>query len=435
MRVQSNISQIQRAIDLISDQIGIVQNIGKSAMFNSDPRVIGYAAFNCQTERLGAESYAGLSGGCGFDWESAFLSAIGECVERYSPAFYDEKTLLESSYNDLVNKEFNAIEPHKFALFHKQQYAEEKFPFVEFNKETIVHWVETYDLINNKKILCPASFIYMPFKKDKNNISEQISTGYGAHSDYNKALLNALFEVIERDSFMISWMNLLDIPKIKIDKELKCFVDDILPSHFELHLFDMTTDIKVPSVFGILKGSHDFGDFIAFSAATRITYKEAIKKTILELCQSVPYFRFLLEENKNRFFNDYSEIRTFQDHSVFYTKRKDKWEIFDRWLNKVPDMSIDFMDGKKFLEEEVIEYIKEQFREKGYNILVKDITTEDVYKSGFKVIRVVCPELIHLNGTYGQYYLGGNRLYKTPKKMGYLEKSFSELNLMPHPFP
>lgn len=40
----------------------------------------------------------------------------------------------------------------------------------------------------------------------------------------------------------------------------------------------MTTDMKVPSVFGILTGEYDFGEFIAFSVATRMTYKEAVKK-------------------------------------------------------------------------------------------------------------------------------------------------------------
>lgn len=87
MKVHRDVSQIQRCLNLISDKIGIIQSIGKAAVFNSDPNMIGYVAFNCQTERLGAESYAGLSGGCGFDWKTTFLSAIGECVERYCPAF------------------------------------------------------------------------------------------------------------------------------------------------------------------------------------------------------------------------------------------------------------------------------------------------------------------------------------------------------------
>lgn len=68
------------------------------------------------------------------------------------------------------------------------------------------------------------------------------------------------------------------MPKIRIDRELKSFVERVLPSHLKFHLFDMTTDMKVPSVFGILTGEYDFGEFIAFSVATRMTYKEAVKK-------------------------------------------------------------------------------------------------------------------------------------------------------------
>lgn len=433
MRVKGELFQINRSLKLISNKIGLFQNVGKASLFNSDPKIIGYTSFNCNTVRLGAENYAGKSGGCGFEWENSFLASIGEGVERYCTVFYDLKKLKRGTFKGF--KKGEATMPHKFALFHPNQYKKKGFPFAPFEEDTGLYWERVYDLIGNKYIYCPAIFVYMPFTSDERYISEQISTGFAAHSDYYKALLSGLYEVIERDSFMIAWTNLLDLPKIKIEGSLKKFVDTILPNHFELHLFDMTTDIKVPSVFGILKGKHDFGEFIAFSAATRFTYSEAVKKTILELCQSVPYFRYLLPENKNKNFNDYGDLKSFEDHSVFYTKKKDHRNIFDKWLNKTPDLRIDFSEKNSLTAKGTIASIKKEFVKKNYQILVKDVTTFDVNKAGFKVVRVICPELIHINGSYNSYYFGGKRLYDVPEKMGYNKKTYDELNFMPHPFP
>lgn len=74
-------------------------------------------------------------------------------------------------------------------------------------------------------------------------------------------------------------------------------------------------------------------------------------------------------DSKDRSFDNYDEIKTFQDHSVFYTERKDKRGIFDKWLRKVPDMSIDFVEEILWQEDESLEYIKRNFRDKEYGIL------------------------------------------------------------------
>ncbi|MDR0603290.1 MAG: YcaO-like family protein [Bacteroidales bacterium] len=435
MKINNEIFQIKRSLDLVSNRIGLLTHIGEVAHFNSDPKMYAYSAYNCETKMLGGEYYAGKSGGCGFTWEQAFLSAIGEGVERYCPTFYDKTNLKVASYNQLLAQGENAIAPDKFSLFHSEQYKKPDFVYKQFTGDLTLYWDKVIDMFSEEEIYCPASFIYMPFSIDINHISEQISTGYAAHSEIYKAFLNGVFEVIERDAFMITWMNLLDIPKISISGKLKKFVDKIVPSHMNLYLFDMTTDIRVPSIMGIMTGKHEYGNFIAFSAATRMTYTDAINKTILELCQSVPYYRYLLYENENKKMDDFNDIKSFEDHSIFYTKHPELYYLFDNWINKKPDKLVDYEDENILSDIDSIEYILNLFRNLNLSIYSKEITTEDVFEANFRVIRVICPELIPLNGTYGKYYLGGKRLYETPVNMGFKRASYETLNNMPHPFP
>ncbi|MBF1404515.1 YcaO-like family protein [Prevotella histicola] len=434
MKIDNSHIQVERALNLVSEAVGILSHIGNVAEFNSDPKIKAVSAYNCETQLLNGEFYAGKSGGCGFDLKKALLSAIGEGVERYCSTFYNLSSMVETSYADLIARGYEAIKPSAFSLFHESQYQRDTFPFKRFTNDTILYWDSVYDVFGQKTVLCPSTFIYMPFSKGKVRISEQISTGFAAHTNYYDAFLNGIYEVIERDAFMISWMGQLGIPKIKIEGKLKEFVESIVPSHMNVHLFDMTTDIKVPSVVGILEGVHDYGQFVAFSAATRMTYTAAINKTVLELCQSIPYYRYLLEDNKKKMDN-LSELKSFEDHSIYYTRYPEKQGIFKKWLERPQTKDIAYDEEPELDAKSKIKAILRIFRKNNIDVYCKDITTEDVAEENFKVVRVICPQLIPLNGAYGGYYLGGKRLYEVPEKMGFKKLKFEDLTTMPHPFP
>jgi ribosomal protein S12 methylthiotransferase accessory factor len=423
-------TQIAKSLGAISNKIGLVNIFRRAHLQNSDPRIVAYSASTANAGAL-TDSFVHLAGGAGVTWKDAFLATIGEAVERYGSSFYDLGRLKKGSARDFDSADI--ILPAKYALFAKEQYATEGFKFVPFNDDTEIYWDTATDLTDGKMKYLPASFIYMPFSADPRLISEQISTGYAVHSDPNRALLSAICEVVERDAFMISWMNMLDLKKFRIDGELKKFVDSIIPEHFELHLLDMTTDLNVPSVLGILKGSHDFGDFIVVCACSRFDFFSAAKKTIVELCQSVPYFRSLLELDKD--YSDFYAVKAFIDHSLFYLHRKEYQPIFDKWLDTKPTLKLTV---EVVPEPDVqLKHIVQSFRQLGYPVLVKDKTTVDLEQAGFYLVRAVCPGLIHLNGTYGAYYLGGERLYNVPVRMGLRDhpNTYDTLNHLPHPFP
>lgn len=422
-------SQIARSLSVISPKIGLVNMLRKAHLQQSDPDMVAYSAVTADAGVM-TDSFQHLAGGAGLTWKDAFLATIGEAVERYASSFYDRDKLRRARANDFAIDEI--IAPERYALFAPEQYARPDFKFAPFTRDLELHWDTTVDLVDGRTKYVPASFLYMPFRIDPHPISEQISTGFAVHSDPYRAMLSAIFEVVERDAFCIAWMNMLDLPKLKIDGELKQFVDAIIPGHFDLHLLDMTTDIGLPSIVGIMRGRHDFGDFVVVCASTRADYMSAAKKTIIELCQAVPYFRNLLEQEKD--FEEFSSVRTFSDHSLFYLRRKDLQPIFDKWFDSRPSLSVTAQPEQE--PQVQLRQVIRTFADHGYTILAKDKTTPDLAEAGFTLVRAVCPGFVHLNGTYGQYYLGGERLYDVPARMGHnVHNSFDTLNHLPHPFP
>jgi len=87
-------------------------------------------------------------------------------------------------------------------------------------------------------------------RRDKHYVTANTSTGLAAHTNYYKAILTALYEVIERDGFAITWMQEIVPQKITIDKDIRSYINDKFPLPYEWHFFDITYDcLGIDGVF------------------------------------------------------------------------------------------------------------------------------------------------------------------------------------------
>lgn len=421
---------------LISYRLGLMRNIVKLPRLNNDPLLSSFGMWSCDTEQLLGEKFEGRSSGCNYNLLNAYMGTIGETVERYCPAFYNLNNMIRSNYRTIP---VHAISPSEYALFHEKQFSffhEKKYKMYPFDEEIELYWDKCVDLTNGLETYTPAACIYLPWTKEDKWITVGTSTGLAAHTNYYKSLLTALYEIIERDSFVITWYQKVVAPKIIINSDIQNFIHSCFPAKYEWHFFDITYDIKVPTAFAICFGEAEYGKFIAVGTATRDTLADALRKVILEAGQAVSYFRYLLGEKKNWMpDNDFNHILNFEDHSIFYIKRPEYQNVMDIWRNIKPSLQIDFNEKKDVNVKDKVVQIVKLLKEKNYNVLVKDITTPDVNQVGFYCLRVIVPQLLQMGGAYPFYFLGGKRLYEVPKMMGYHSHSFDELNKFPHPFP
>lgn len=399
----------------------------------SDPRLVSFGIWPGDSREVGGFRFSGRSSGCGFQWQDALLTTMGEVAERYCPAFYDRSKLVFSSYRGLGQP---AIHPGELALYHEQQYADFDFPLIPFTEDTEVHWTPCWDLTQGKEVLFPGSMVYIPWVEEEEWIAVTSSTGMAGHTDLYRAILTGLYENIERDSFVITWMQQMDAPKIQISPEIRQFLSENFPGNYEFHFLDVNYDLGVPAVFGFCFGEADFGKFVAVGSAARGTYAEALIKVAAEIGQAVSYFRYLLGEMKGWIpSDDFNEIMNFEEHSLFYLKRPDLWHVFDQWRYKEATRQIDFRERRTNEADEEIRKVTQKLAGLGYNVLIKNLTTPDVKQAGFFSVRVIVPQLLEMAGSYQFYFNGGRRLFETPAKLGYPVKCYEQLNPYPHPFP
>ena len=423
---------LKKGAGIISNEVGILSHISKLPRLNDDPKLVSYGVWPCNTKLLGGAKYSGRSSGCGPDWVNSMLGTIGETVERYCASFYNTDEMITSSYARLQQK---AIHPGEFALFHPKQYDNINFPFEPFTEDSETTWVPCKDLTTGEDCLYPGEMIYIPWIKDEEWYSMTSSTGLAAHTNLYKAILTGLYETIERDAFVLTWTQHLAVPKLVITPDIQAYIDRRFPPHYEFHFMDISLDIGVPSVFGICFGQAEYGNFVAVGTATRGTYKEALEKVVMEIGQAVPYFRYLLEKRKGWNPTSFNELMSFEDHSIFYIKKPELWDVYLPWTEKTAEKTIDFKEKDPRTDEEKIRSILSALRDRGCNVLLKNITTPDVRQVGFHSIKVMVPQLLQMAGSYPFYFLGGKRLYEVPTRLGYKANSYDHLNKFPHPFP
>lgn len=430
------VTSLINGMKAISNEVGILSHTVRLPRMGTDPNLINFGIWACNTEPLDGESFEGRSGACNESWEGAILATLGETFERYAPVFYDEKEAVRSAYHDLA---VNAPAPSEYALFHDEQYAyyqEKGWNFSRFTEDIVLDWFKCTDLTTGKESYAPGQFIYMPYRPDGTFITAGNSTGLASHTSYHKAILNALYECVERDSFVITWMNNLVPPKIRLDAELEAYLAETFPPHYEWNFFDVTYDLGVPAVFGMCFGTTEYGPFVAVGSAARGSMGEALRKVIQEIGQTTPYFRWLLGEREDwQPSEDYNDLMSFADHSIFYLKRPELWGVFDRWRQAPETRKVNVYETSQRSPQVQIKDILTVLKQKGYNALLRDITTPDIRQLGFYSIKMVIPQLIQMAGGYPFYFSGGRRLYEVPELMGYGKREFADLNTYPHPFP
>src|ERR1700733_11029189 len=119
---------------------GIVRGLADTPLAPDDPKLFHVAAQTADSEPLFGRSCIGQNGGCGLTREIARAGAIGEAIERYAAAAYDESALISATYRELEDRGIEALPPESIPLYSERQYERPGFPYERFHADTCVRW-------------------------------------------------------------------------------------------------------------------------------------------------------------------------------------------------------------------------------------------------------------------------------------------------------
>jgi ribosomal protein S12 methylthiotransferase accessory factor len=432
---------LRRLTTLVSPYTGVIRVVVDVL---AGPGEIPRVAVTCETahgELLPGGAVSRLGSGSGPDRETALAAALGEAVERYSAAGpAAPERLRVGSAAELGER---AVRPERFALFAAHQYGEQSFPYRPFTKTSQVAWIEGFRLPDRESALLPAQLVFLNRLDgaEEHRVGPSTSNGLACRATLDEAVLAGLFEVVERDAFMIVWANRLSLPRLswERDDELLAFETRYLaPTGLRYAAVDLSAFWDVPTVLGIARGDESAAAALGVGAASATTVQRAVRKALDEAFRVQAWAADLtfLEPDRS-FARDHSDIRDFDDHVRYYADRESAYAA--AFLDAAGEVR-DVADVRRLPGDSApaqIEAIAERLESRGCSAYAVDVTATDIRDAGLAVAKVVAPELCPLDADHRTRFLGGRRLYEAAFELGLTGRVLGpgDLNPDPHPFP
>lgn len=334
--------------------------------------------------------------GYGTYHNEALSSFLGESSERYTFAsFYRllEDHIVSGSYNELVNKygESEVCDVETLNGYFKEDETDNYL-----SADDSIKWVRMNSLIQ------PGRDTYIPlqlvvsdsgtiFKNEKRFVPAAVSTGTAGQETFEKALYNAIIEVLQIDSFNLWWYGGVKGRNISFNEEeflKKYFHDEERIKKFLscFHIvftdisFDKDVDIIVCEVFGLSDNTPKYTVGVQGGVGIEnVMYRGLMECfAVLEYNLHLPWIDPERYKSVDR--DSATNIHNLDDNVVFYSK-------YGKPSNVKHDRDIFDHKDKKY---EVIDSVKELSRYAGF----LDITLPEFYPLNLKVARVIIPELL-----------------------------------------
>jgi ribosomal protein S12 methylthiotransferase accessory factor len=409
----------------------LIEDIVRVTARAGDPRVHLAVARVAAVDRY-AHVSCPSSGGAGFTPEQAVRAMIGECLERYASTLYREADLVAATADELGDA---AVGFDRFEHYAASQLQKPNFPLARFGRDEVVHWVNGRSLLDGGRRYVPACLVYLGYPEAADDyFSHPVSTGTACHRDELAATLAGLYEVIERDAFMITWLRRLQRTRIEpaTTPVLKALLESTLAgTACRYHCFDISTDIAIPTVLCVLEARSTRGPLIAVGAATRCQEHDAVAKAMLEASSVLAQARELLASRPDwRPAPDYVNVIDFNDHVRLFCEPA--MVEHARFLLDAPaGRSVAPCTPPQTSADELAACAA-AVAAAGLEPIACDLTSADVAAAGYRCVKVLVPGAVPLVGPHTLPPLGSHRLDTVPRAVG--AQPLCRFNDIPHPF-
>jgi ribosomal protein S12 methylthiotransferase accessory factor len=371
--------------------------------------------------------------------------ALFETIERRLGAWpHARRTVLRSTYAELGPD--RAIDPVTLGLPDPTPYS----------PDVSTRWVHGWSVTRDRPVAVPEHVVYFRAlgSADAPRFLDDSSNGCGLGNSPQEAALHALFELLERDAFLLAWYARTPLRRVAVPAE-----DDVTPHlvdrldqlDYDLVFFDATTEVGLPVVVSLARqrSPESTLPYAYFSAGAHPDPATALRSAALEAAVGVCCRIALAAENETgaadrlrRMLADSTEVRGIEDHVDLHTlpearSRYDFLDLTDEpqdWRELWPELPHPQPNLTQVLADLVT-----RLAAHGMETIVVDQTdrwTRD--RLGLHAVKVIVPGTLPMTfGHANRRVAGLPRLLTVPAQLGRApgELSLADLPLHPHPFP
>jgi len=379
------------------------------------------------------------------DEKQALVAAIGEALERYSIAYF----LPEAG--KYIDASFEKIRSQALDIFSlagtspEERNAKNSALPLYFNQKIIFRWMPGYSLTQERPLLVPLQLVtsaYRPWRTGEEPLLRIfVSTGAATGATFEDAVYRGICEVIERDAYMITWLNKLSPPKLDLesidDSRFQKVLESFKRNRLELKITILPTDLPVHVLLALIIDRTGAGPAVVATGDASLSFMEALWGAVTEAAS-------LRLEVRNHFEHATQTGEEFGFQDLSQIGRKGRLLL---WARKGMEREIEFLlKGKEIKTEDFpdflssresaktkMDFIAAAFKKEGLEAAAVDLTPVSIKSIPLKIVFVVAPQLQPMHLEEALPYFWGERLKTVPQKLGYPVSPM--INKLPHPFP
>lgn len=375
------------------------------------------------------------------DPERAAHLAVAESLERYSSCARDPEQIVWATAAELGE---DAIPSDRWPRCSPAELADPRSGLVPTDPDGPMRWVRGWSFTRNRPVYVPAMQVWLknPVESQAERYVHPVSTGCAAHSDPAAAVVNGILEIVERDAIALTWLQRLRLPRLEFDPaelapEFRAFVERGSSERLRTRLYDATTDLGIPVIYGVQLADDDR----VIAQLVAATAELDPGKGIAKLYREASSLRIALRHM----------ARAAEKDSTAPAAEEDIVSVVDGALLSGPLSQrhrFDFLlegerpvhglrDLPRAPSEEplpALAWLLDRLHTAGCEVVAVDLTTDEAEQVGATVVRMLVPQLMPLSFVHRARYLAHPRLYAAPAAMGHPVRGEADINPHPQPF-
>lgn len=344
--------------------------------------------------------------GKGSTREEAAIGAIGEGIERYAASTWSRDILFRTAFDA---KPEDLFDPRLLTLYKDEQYATPGFAYSRFSPQQPIWWAEGKWLDNGAAVAVPAIAVYLNFPAEPDErLVQATSNGLAAGRGVDDATLRALYELIERDAFMLAWMTsgarLWRLPTAGVGHDAEAAIETLASEGVEIDLYLLPEHSRHATVLCIGWGDGTRWPGVTTGLGTHASFDVALRKAVLEHSHYGLYMQRLMREGRHHPITDPHHVRSNLDHGLLYVHKE--WQSVVREMTKdASPMSLEEA-RRRFTQPAALEACVRALGDEGIRVAAVDVTPPDIALTPYRVARAVADGLQPVHFGHGMQRCG-----------------------------
>lgn len=267
-----------------------------------------------------------------------------------------------------------------------------------------------------EQVPLPLDVVYYPVDRGKvERFTYSNSSGCAGHSSYQKAILNAVLELSERDSIMLAWLNKLSLPIVRnesLPHEVQDRISEIEAfSNKKVYLLDASLDKKIPHFISVIYDQGGRYPLFHIGAGAALSKNDAISKSLYELETPVYFSDTFNSSDQSTKLQNLTEVTQVKHHYMYYHNPVNANDI--KFI-----LSGDYINYSEIANGNDID----ELWKLGGDWYAADLTNDFFSRHNVYVVRVLSTELVPI-------WFGNKCMPIKKERIDLIRRKFKNLNL------